>query len=559
MRINFKAVAGTLSSAVLAAILAACGGSGGDSSAGTNNALTGAVVSGVAATGLAIANGQINLKCSAGSASSVKTLADGSYSIDVSKATLPCVVRVDFNDAATGAPQSLHSLAQLAGTVNITPVTDMLVANLSSTGVAADAFDKFDANEVKTYSAERIRTAAQTTKTELLSKGIDVTHLPDDPIGTKLLAANSAKKGDAHDAVLDEIQAKLHEQGKTLHDIENEMKSGRETRGLTTSTGQTGDAAAGKTAYAANCQSCHGTRMPDAVNAAKILSAIQKNKGGMGTLATAITSVTADNIATYMAGGTANGTATALKTQTITFATPGNQTLGVAAPALSATATSGLAVTITSGTPAVCTVSNNILTLVAAGTCSLSAKQSGDASYNAAAPVVNSITVASAAGAVLPGQTITFTSPGPQKVGTPATVSASADSGLIVSFASTTPAICTLNGNALTPVAAGNCTITANQAGNSSYAAAATITRTLAVTNPGVVASAANGKALYASKNCSACHGAVPAKLNVLAGASSPSTIQGAITGNLGGMGIITGLSSQDLADIAAYLATPTI
>jgi len=555
MRIDFKAVAVVLASASLTALLAACGGGGGDNG---SVPFSGPTVSGVAATGLAIPNGLVSLKCSAGVASTVSTLADGSYSIEVGNVTLPCVARVVYNEASTGAPQKLHSLVQTAGNVNITPVTDMLVASLTTTGIAADAFDKFDANEVKSYTAARIQTAAQTVKSELLSKGVDITHLPDDPIGTKLQAATGSTKGDAQDGVLDEVQAKLHEQGKTLHDFENDMKSGHETRGLTTSTGLPGDASVGKTAYEANCLSCHGTRMPDAINAAKILSAIRENEGGMGYLASTITSVIADNIATYMANGVGNGTA--LKTQTLTFASPGNQMLGVAAPALSATSTSGLAVTITSSTPAVCTVTNRTLTLLAAGTCSLSANQIGNASYNAAVAVVNSFTVAAASGLVLTGQTITFPSPGPQKVGTSVTLSANSDSGLPVMFASTTLPVCTVNGNTLTLVAAGNCTTTANQAGNGSYAAAPTLTRTFAVTDPAAVISAANGKALYASNDCSSCHGVVPASLHVLAGANSPTVIQSAINGNLGGMGRFAGLlSSQNLADIAAYLATPTI
>ncbi|MGP1676329.1 MAG: c-type cytochrome [Burkholderiales bacterium] len=155
-------------------------------------------------------------------------------------------------------------------------------------------------------------------------------------------------------------------------------------------------------------------------------------------------------------------------------------------------------------------------------------------------------------------QTITFASPGAQQVGTAVALSASADSGLAVSFASTTPTICTLSGNTLTPVAAGNCTITANQAGDSSYAAAATVTRTVAVTNPAAVASAVNGKALYASNGCGGCHGAVPANMNVLAGANNPTVIQNAIS-SISGMAGFSGLTSQNLADIAAYLATPTI
>ena len=550
MRFKLKKAAGGLASAALAGLLVACGGggSGGD-------AVTSSIVSGVAATGLAIANGAVSLKCVAGDPAPATTGADGSYSVDVGGATLPCVARVAYNDAASGTQQRLHSLVQAAGNVNITPVTDMVMANLSSSGVAADVFDSFDANEVRAYTAERIRTAAQTVRTELESQGVDVTNLPDDPIRSRLQAATESTSGDAQDRVLDEIQARLREQDKTLQDYESEMKSGHETRGLTTSTGRPGDAAAGKAAYQANCQGCHGARMPDAVNAAKIMSAIQKNEGGMGVLASTITSSIADDIATYMA----NGAGSALATQTITFASPGDQILGVATPALSATATSGLPVTITSSTPVVCTVSGNTLTLVAAGTCTLSANQSGDASYNAAPTVVNTFTVASASGAVLPSQTISFASPGSQTVGTPVTLSATADSGLVVSFASTTPTICTVSGNTLTPVAAGNCTITANQAGNGSYAAAATVTRTFAVTGTATAASATNGKALYASNNCGACHGAVPANLNVLAGANNPTVIQNAIASNRGGMGQFSGLTSQNLTDIAAYLATPTI
>lgn len=554
MRINSRKLAGALASATLVGLLAACGSGGGG-----GDALAGSTVSGVAATGLAIANGQVSLKCTAGTAPSATTLADGSFSVDVSSVTLPCVLRVDFNDAATGAPQELYSLAQGAGTVNITPVTDMVLANLSTSGVAADVFDKFDANQVKTYSADRINTAVQTVKAALQSQGVDISNLPDDPIRTKLQAADGSGKGDAQDNMLDEIHAKLTEQGKTLHDFESEMNAGHETRGLTTSTGQPGDAAAGQTAYEANCQVCHGPRMPDAVNAANIRNAIQDNEGGMGALAGTITSAIADDIATYMANGVGSGSGTALTAQTITFVSPGDQTLGVAVPALSATATSGLPVTITSSTPAVCAVSNNSLTLVAAGTCSLSADQSGDATYNAAPTVVVTFTVASASGVVLPSQTITFASPGPQVVGTPVTLSASADSGLTVSFASTTPTICTVSGNTLTPVAAGNCTVTADQAGNGSYAAATTVTRTFAVTDPAAVASATNGKALYISNGCGGCHGTVPANLNVLAGANNPSVIQNAISSNFGGMGQFSGLTSQDLADIAAYLATPTI
>jgi hypothetical protein len=78
-------------------------------------------------------------------------------------------------------------------------------------------------------------------------------------------------------------------------------------------------------------------------------------------------------------------------------------------------------------------------------------------------------------------QTITFSNPGTQTVGTPLTLSATATSGLVVSFASQTASICTVSGTAATFVAAGTCTIQATQAGNSTYAAATAVSLSFAV------------------------------------------------------------------------------
>jgi hypothetical protein len=64
----------------------------------------------------------------------------------------------------------------------------------------------------------------------------------------------------------------------------------------------------------------------------------------------------------------------------------------------------------------------------------------------------------------------------------PFTISASAFSGLTVSFASTTSAVCTVSGTTVTLVAVGTCTIQATQAGNTSYAAAAPVDQSFQVT-----------------------------------------------------------------------------
>jgi mono/diheme cytochrome c family protein len=150
----------------------------------------------------------------------------------------------------------------------------------------------------------------------------------------------------------------------------------------------------------------------------------------------------------------------------------------------------------------------------------------------------------------------------------PSALSATSSSGLGVTLASSTPGVCTVSGSALTLVSAGTCTITANQAGNTGYAAAAAIARTFTVSPAAVVVSAAaNGKLLFTINgvsSCASCHSnypsTVPSTNKVLNGANSPNTILKAINAGTGGMGMYSGkLSTQQLSELAAYLATPNI
>jgi N-acetylneuraminic acid mutarotase len=82
----------------------------------------------------------------------------------------------------------------------------------------------------------------------------------------------------------------------------------------------------------------------------------------------------------------------------------------------------------------------------------------------------------------LQSQTISFGAPSDIfSTTTSVAISASASSGLPVSFASNTPQICTVSGSAAAIVASGTCSITAIQAGNSAYAAATPVTKTFQV------------------------------------------------------------------------------
>lgn len=102
--------------------------------------------------------------------------------------------------------------------------------------------------------------------------------------------------------------------------------------------------------------------------------------------------VTATNAVGTSAPSAASAAATPKGNQAITFTNPGAQNFGTS-PTLNATSTSGLTVTFSSSTTGVCTVVDNILTFVTAGTCTIDADQAGNASTNAATTVTRSFTV----------------------------------------------------------------------------------------------------------------------------------------------------------------------
>ncbi|HUP05444.1 MAG TPA: S8 family serine peptidase, partial [Bryobacteraceae bacterium] len=166
--------------------------------------------------------------------------------------------------------------------------------------------------------------------------------------------------------------------------------------------------------------------------------------------------------------------------QTIAFGPLPNRTYGAAPFGVSAMATSGLPVAFNSATPAVCAVSNTTVTVVSVGTCSLVANQAGNANYAVAPAVTQSFAVNPASQNINfgPLPNVTLNSP-------PVHVNATASSGLAVSFASTTTPVCTVAGSTVAMVSAGTCSITASQAGNADYSAAAPVTQRFSVTQHG--------------------------------------------------------------------------
>ena len=168
--------------------------------------------------------------------------------------------------------------------------------------------------------------------------------------------------------------------------------------------------------------------------------------------------------------------------QTITFALGNNatKTFGDAAFDLTTTGgASGNPVTFASSDASVATISGNTVTIVGAGTATITASQAGNNNYNAAADVAQTLTVNKA------NQAITFDlgNNSTKALGDAAfdLIATGGASGNAITFTSSNTGVATISGKTVTIVGAGTMSITASQAGNDNYNNAANITQTLTV------------------------------------------------------------------------------
>lgn len=170
--------------------------------------------------------------------------------------------------------------------------------------------------------------------------------------------------------------------------------------------------------------------------------------------------------------------------QTIGFSNPGAQNFSITPLTLNGSASSTLAVAYASNTPATCSIggaNGSSLSTLAPGSCTIVASQAGNADYSAAASIMQTFLIGTATQVVtFPAQTIAAHS---YANGTSFVISplAIASSGLPVSYRSLTLNVCSVSGASVTMVAAGICTIAANQGGNAAVTPAPTVARNVII------------------------------------------------------------------------------
>ena len=188
--------------------------------------------------------------------------------------------------------------------------------------------------------------------------------------------------------------------------------------------------------------------------------------------------------AVYLAAVSVNQILTVNKAdQTIVFEPLISKSSSDPAFALTAVSSSGLGVSYSSSNTAVATVSAAIVTLVGQGSTTLTATQAGNTNYNAAASVQQTLTVNAKQ-----SQSITFTALEAKTFGaTDFTLSATASSGLAISYLSSNTLVASVSGNIVSIAGAGTVTITANQGGDITYNPAIPVQQTFVVNKAGQI------------------------------------------------------------------------
>lgn len=161
--------------------------------------------------------------------------------------------------------------------------------------------------------------------------------------------------------------------------------------------------------------------------------------------------------------------------QAITFGVLGNKTFGDNAFPIAATAPGGPVSFTSAGT---CTVADGTVTITGAGTCTITANQGGSTNYLAAPAVERSFTIAKAA------QTITFPALSGRTYApdlAPFSTGASSSAALPLTVTAGPAGICSAEDGLVQVDSAGDCTVTANAAGNENYNAAAPVSSTFTI------------------------------------------------------------------------------
>jgi hypothetical protein len=207
---------GSFAVSALVLALSGCGGGGGGgggfpfipSGVAPPPADSSVAVSGTAATGAPAAGSLVSLRCANGVGASATTAAGGTWSTKLDAPVFPCVVTVSGGSLPAG--QKLHSLLRAAGYVNITPLTELILARAA--GAAPGSIETADAAALAALAAKL--EAGQADIVALLAES-GYGAFASNPFTAEFKAA----AGDAYDDLLEHLAQSFADGDTTLDGI----------------------------------------------------------------------------------------------------------------------------------------------------------------------------------------------------------------------------------------------------------------------------------------------------------------------------------------------------
>jgi hypothetical protein len=204
MDMKLRRLSIALASAAMLTI-AGCGGSSSSSGGAPSDGPTSVTISGTAAVGAPL-TGTVTVKDALGISRTRNILDNGAYEVDVTGLTAPFVFRAEGR--ANGQTYVVHSIATSAdagGKINITQLTDLVVANIAGQ-IAQNYFDKFE-QDGNAGSASKAAVDAEVAKLKeklmpvLAALGVDA--------AVDLLRTPFTPLASALDTALDAIQVSV--------------------------------------------------------------------------------------------------------------------------------------------------------------------------------------------------------------------------------------------------------------------------------------------------------------------------------------------------------------
>ncbi|MET3479388.1 hypothetical protein [Variovorax atrisoli] len=220
MRIRiFSLAASTL---VLALGLSACGGGGGGGGGGFGPFPSGGgttttpppaadnrvAVSGIVATGAPASGSSVTLRCANGVSGAATTGTDGAWSARLDAPAFPCLVIASGGSLPAG--QKLHSMLRAAGYVNVTPLTELILARAA--GMAPGGIEQAEPSALAALAAKLDK--AQADIVALLNESGYGAFVPN-PFTSEFKAV----AGDAYDDFLEHLALSLADGDTTLDGI----------------------------------------------------------------------------------------------------------------------------------------------------------------------------------------------------------------------------------------------------------------------------------------------------------------------------------------------------